>query len=145
LGGAQLLVFLVGSERYAVELKGVDEIVESPVVRPMPEVGKGLLGVFSLREQLLPLYAAGSVLNPTTREGRFALVMRGGVRRIGLLVDDVEDVIEIMLSELRDPPPGVNDDEVVAGLVWKEGRLMTVLDTRALVAASAGAAAPSAA
>ena len=144
VGNADLLVFLVGSERFGVELRAVDEVVEKPELRSIPEAPRGLLGVFPLREQLLPLYAPAHVLGPHAQDGHLALVMRSASRRVGLAVDDVEDVLSLSLTTLRDPPPGVNDDEVVAGLLWHGDLLITVLDARALVTACTASAIPTA-
>jgi purine-binding chemotaxis protein CheW len=145
VGTANLLVFLVGRERFGVELRAVEEVVENPELRAVPESPRGLLGVFPLREQLLALYASAHVLGPHAQDGRVVLVMRNASRRWGLAVDDVEDVITVSLATLRDPPPGVNDDEIVAGLVWHDGLLITVLDARALVGACTTSTVPSAA
>ena len=145
VGTADVLVFSVGRERFAVELRAVEEVVENPELRAIPESPRGLLGVFPLREQLLALYASAHVLGPQAQDGHVALVMRNATRRWALAVDDVEDVITVSLAALRDPPPGVNDDEVVAGLVWHDGVLITVLDARALVSACTASAVPSAA
>jgi purine-binding chemotaxis protein CheW len=144
-GSADLLVFLVGRERFAVELRSVEEVVENPELRAIPESPRGLLGVFPLREQLLALYASAQVLGPHAQDGHVALVMRSATRRWGLAVDDVDDVITVSLAALCDPPPGVNDDEVVAGLIWHGGLLITVLDARALASACTATAVPSAA
>jgi purine-binding chemotaxis protein CheW len=144
-GTAELLVFIVGRERFGVELRAVDEVVESPQCQPVPEGPKALLGVFSLRDQLLPLYSPAQVLGPMAHDAAIALVMRSGPRRVGLAVDDVEDVVGVSLTDLRDAPTGVNDDEVVAGLLWRDGLLITVLDARTLVATCASLTLPSAA
>jgi chemotaxis signal transduction protein len=130
-----VLVFAVGAERFGVELRAVEEAIEAPEVQPVPEAPPGLLGVFRLRERLLPLFSPARVLGPKTVTGDVVLVMRSGARRIGLAVDDALDVIPLELEELHDPPPGANDDDVVAGLLWRDRALVTVLDARALVGA----------
>jgi chemotaxis signal transduction protein len=145
LGDAELLVFLVGCERFGIEIKAVDEVLESPVLCVVPEAPPALIGVFSLRDQLLPLYAPGHVLGPAAATGAVTLVMRSGSRRVGLAVDDVEDILPVVLSDLRPPPAGVSEDDVVAGLLCTAGRLIAVLDARALVAACAAVSVPSAA
>jgi purine-binding chemotaxis protein CheW len=137
IGTAELLLFRVGREGFGVEIRAVDEVVESPRLRVLPDAPATLLGVFTLREQLLPLYAASLVLGQEAEAPDLALVMRSGLRRVGLAVDDVEEVVTVSMTDLRDPPPGIGDDDVVAGLVWRDGRIITVLDARALVAACA--------
>ncbi len=135
VGEADLLVFRVGRERFALELRAVDEAVEAPELRPVPECDGALRGVFVLREHLLPLYSAERVLGTRERDDHVALVVRHGARRIGLAVDDVDDVLHIAMRDLRDAPAGAGHEEVVAGLLLLEGNLVTVLDARALAAA----------
>lgn len=144
-GSTELLVFRIGREQFGVELKAVDEVVESPDVRAIPESPPGLLGVFAFRERLLPLYSPSTVLGPTVGDSVIALVMRWGQRRLALAVDDADDVMHVELAELRDPPHIHRDDEIVAAVLWRGGQLITVLDARALVTACANITMPSAA
>ena len=44
-GAEQLLVFQVGAERFAVALAAVDEAIEVPPLRPLPDAGATVLGV----------------------------------------------------------------------------------------------------
>jgi purine-binding chemotaxis protein CheW len=138
-GTVELLVFTVAAERFAVELRAVEEVAEAPVVHPVPEAPPGLLGVFALRDRLIALYSTTRVLGAAAASGGVALVMRSGARRIGLAVDDAEDVMVVELRDLRDPPAGTNEDEIVAGLLWRDRALVTVLDARALAALCAPA------
>lgn len=136
-GTVELLVFAVAAERFAVELLAVEEVIEAPVVQPVPEAPPGLLGVFALRDRLLALYSTTRVLGAVAEKGGVALVLRSGTRHIGLSVDDAEDVMEVDLRDLRDPPSGTNEDEIVVGLLWRDRTLVTVLDARALAASYA--------
>jgi purine-binding chemotaxis protein CheW len=136
-GTVELLVFAVAAERFAVELPAVEEVIEAPAVQPVPEAPPGLLGIFALRDRLLALYATTRVLGVAADSGGVALVIRSGTRHIGLAVDDAEDVMEVDLRDLRDPPSGTNEDEVVVGLLWRDRTLVTVLDARALAASCA--------
>src|SRR5512132_688584 len=144
-GGSKLLVFVVGGERFAVEVQAVDEVVESATLHVLPDGPPGLLGVFPLRGVLLPLFAPAVLLGLPARDAGVALVMRSGARRIALAVDEVDDVVSITFAELRDAPVSVNADELVAGLLWRDGEIISVLDARALVGVCAHVSAPSAA
>jgi purine-binding chemotaxis protein CheW len=143
VGGSKLLVFEVGGERFAVELQAVDEVVESPVMHSLPDAPQGLLGVFTFRGVLLPLFSPAMVLGLEARRADVALVMRSGARRIALAVDEVDEVRSVAFAELRDAPITVNADELVAGLLWSDGEIVAVLDARALVGACSHLSAPS--
>ncbi|HSA57363.1 MAG TPA: chemotaxis protein CheW [Gemmatimonadaceae bacterium] len=134
-GAAEVLVFRIGREWCGLELQAVLEVVDAPDVRPIPESPPALLGVFPLRGALLPLYAPGAVLGIPADGSALALVMRRRGGRLAIAVDDVDEVLRIDLSALRDPPPGVHTDDAVVGILLRPGHLITVLDARALVSA----------
>ncbi|MFN8572854.1 MAG: chemotaxis protein CheW [Gemmatimonadaceae bacterium] len=137
IGAADLLVFRVGGERFAIDLQAVDETVEQPQVHAVPESTSTMLGVFLHGSQFLPLYYAAKVLDVRDhrRELGAALVMRAGSRRIGLAVSDVEDVLNVEFGALRECPEGVWADEILLGLLVRERQVIGVLDARALVTA----------
>ncbi len=137
VGAADLLVFRVANERFAIDLQAVDETVEQPHVHSVPESTTTMLGVFMHGTQFLPLYDAARVLDVHVhdRELGAALVMRAGNRRIGLAVSDVEDVLNIEFGSLRECPEGVWEDEILLGLLVRERQVIGVLDARALVTA----------
>ena len=60
-GTADLLVFRVGDERFAVDLQAVEETVESPGTHTVPESSATVVGVFAHGDQFIPLHetAAG--------------------------------------------------------------------------------------
>lgn len=137
VGEQELLVVRIGDERFAVPLESVDELVETPVLRKVPGAPEGLLGLFALGEALLPLYSPAGILGAHAAGEAVALVMRGGRARIALAVDDADDVVSVSLTGVLDAPRSGRNDDVVLGLVWHEGELLTLLDARAVVASYA--------
>ena len=133
-GVHDLLVFRIGTERFAVPLDAVDELVESPRVRKVPGAPENLIGLFTLGETLLPLYSPTAMLGVEGRHDQVALVMRGGRSRIALAVDDADDVVHVSLADVLDAPRTGRHDDVVLGVVWNDGDLLTLLDARAVVA-----------
>ena len=136
-GAQELLVVRIGQERFAVPLESVDELVESPNLRSVPGAPPALLGLFTLGEALLPLYSPATVLGANPLGEQVALVMRGGRSRVALAVDDADDVISISLTDVIDAPRTGHHDDVVLGVIWRDGELLTLLDARAVVASYA--------
>lgn len=134
-GSADLLLFRVGRERFAVDLALVEEAVELPAVHVVPESRASLLGVFRLRGQLTPVYSPAAVLGVALEQAASALVLRTGERRLGLAVDDVEDVLRVDLATVRDVPGVGDDDGVLIGVARVERWLLALLDAEALIAA----------
>lgn len=134
-GTADLLVFKVGGERFALDLALVEEAVELPDVHVVPESHAALLGVFRLRGKLTPIYSPARALGVELRSAVAALVMRFGSLRLALAVEDVEDVLRLELGAVRDVP-GVGDaDGILIGVARVERSLVALLDADALVAA----------
>jgi purine-binding chemotaxis protein CheW len=136
-GVHELLVVRIGEERFAVPLDAVDELVESPRLRSVPGAPPALLGLFTLGDALLPLYSPAAVLGATPVGEQVALVMRGGHARVALAVDDAEDVISVTLADVLAAPRTGHADDVVLGLIRRDGNLLTLLDARAVVASYA--------
>jgi purine-binding chemotaxis protein CheW len=136
-GAQDLLVVRIGSERFAVPLESVAELVESPHLRMVPGAPENLLGLFTLGDALLPLYSPAAILGAESRGEQVALVMRGGHARVAIAVDDADDVINVSLSDVLDAPRTGRHDDIVLGVIWSEGDLLTLLDARAVVASYA--------
>ena len=136
-GAQDLLLVRIGDERFAVPLEAVDELVESPNLRHVPGAPPALLGLFTLGTSLLPLYSPATVLGASPVREQVALVMRGGRSRVALAVDDADDVISISLADVIDAPRTGHHDDVVLGVIWRDGELLTLLDARAVVSSYA--------
>lgn len=133
---AELLLFRVGDELFATALSVVEEAVELAGIRPIPEMSHAMLGVFDLRGRMIPIYSPAAALGvPLADAPLAALVVRSGERRMALAVDDVEDVLDADLADVR-PAPGIEDaDGVLLGIVRQGRALVALLDGEALVIA----------
>ncbi len=141
-GHAELLVFRVGGELFATELRAVEEAVEGATARPIPDTPPAMLGIFALRDRTLPMYALGRVLEvPGAGPAEMTLVLRPSSMRIALAVDAVDDVFEAALDAVR-PAPAQEGDGTVLGVVWRGAELITLLDADLVVAACMAAAPP---
>ena len=135
-GTVGLLLFRLGSETFAAELGAVEEAIEVPALHGLPEMQTGMLGMFDLRGKLLPVFSASGVLGvPLTPGSTATLVVRGAGRRIGIAVDDVEDVIDADCMTLRNPPAGPDVDGVLLAVLQRGTALASVIDASALVTA----------
>ena len=141
-GRAELLVFRVGSELFATELRAVEEAVEGVAPRLIPDAPPAMLGIFALRDRTLPMYSLGRVLAVANAGApEMTLVLRPSATRIALAVDQVDDVYEAPLSSVRPTPTG-DADGLLLGVVWRGGELITLLDADVIVAACLAAAPP---
>jgi purine-binding chemotaxis protein CheW len=134
-GTAELLLFRVGPELFAVELRAIEEAVELDEVHPVPEMPEAMLGVCRSRDHMTPVYSPARALGVSLAgRGGAALMLGARGRRIGLAVDDVEDVMRLDLSSTQEPPSS-DEDGIVLGVTRRAGQLVAVLDADALVTA----------
>jgi chemotaxis signal transduction protein len=128
------LVFRVGPELFALPVGDIEEAVDLEGVHPLPEMPTGMLGVFSVRGVLTPLYGPAGPLSVALGSARVALVFRTASGRVALAADDVEDVLPVALSQVR-PSPIPSPDGVLTGVMRRDDSLIALLDATALVAA----------
>jgi len=141
-GTAQLLVFRVANELFAVELSTAEEALDMPRLHRLPEMPPGMLGVFTLRNALVSVFEPDALLGIRCRQPATAVVFCGGDRRIAIATDDVDDVVTIDLRAVRSAP-GVatrTEEGPLLGIVHRDSDLVALLDAQALIAAHRPAA-----
>lgn len=141
-GAHQLLVFRIGGEHFGVELSGVHEVVDAPLLSHVPEMPPTVLGVAAVRGELITVYDPRPLLTPggVNAPAGAALLFTLGDRRIALAVDDVIDAIVIDDETVR-PANGLDGgDRLVRGLVRRGADLIVVLDVEALAESAAAQA-----
>lgn len=108
----QLCTFRIGGEDYAVDIMRVREIIHPLPITPVPRAPASVEGVVRLRGEVIPVLDVRKRLGlpaaAATRRTRF-LVVTVARRRIGLVVDEVCEVIRIPRSDIRPAPP-LGDD-----------------------------------
>jgi len=144
-GRADLLVFRLGPELFATELRAIEEAVEGAGAQAMPDTPPAMLGIFALRDRTLPMYSLARVLDvPASGAGEMTLVLRPATVRVALAVDAVDDVFDAPLDAVKSAPAATEGESLVLGVVWRGSELITLLDADLVVAACVAAAPPEA-
>jgi purine-binding chemotaxis protein CheW len=133
-GVAEVLVFVVGGERFGIELAAVEEAIDLPPIHHVPEMPAAMLGVITVRGSLTSTYTPRQALGVDFHDGACALVFHRRRSRLALVVDDVDDAVSVDLATLRDAPSATQAG-VVLGVVRRRAALLTLLDADALLAA----------
>jgi purine-binding chemotaxis protein CheW len=141
----QLCTFRIGGEDYAIDIMRVREIIHPLPITPVPRAPPSVEGVVRLRGEVIPVLDArkrlGLEARPNGRKSRF-LVVNVARRRIGLVVDEVCEVMRLPRSEIRPAPPlgppgtprfflGVCGGEILPG--GRAPRLRLLLNVKALL------------
>jgi chemotaxis signal transduction protein len=131
----ELLLLRHGAEYFALELTAAVEAMELPALAPLPDAPALLLGVFRERGSAIPVFSASRLLEVEGlgTGGEVLVIVRDGDREVGLVVDEVEDVIMANLAAMQQPIDSMRGQGLVRGLVRAGARLVAVLDARAIV------------
>ncbi|HEY7237187.1 MAG TPA: chemotaxis protein CheW [Gemmatimonadaceae bacterium] len=140
-GIAQLLVFRVAGELFAVELITAEEAIDMPTLHRLPEMPPAMLGVFTLRGALVSVFEPRGTLGIPCANAATAVVFCGGERRVAIATDDVDDVVTVDLRNVREAPGAQGKDGALLGIVHRDSDLIALLDAEALVAAHRSATA----
>jgi purine-binding chemotaxis protein CheW len=140
-GLAEFLLFRVGKEFFAMPLANAEEAVEALERHSLPGMPRDMAGVAQYRGARLPVYGAEQVFGIARVGGsdEVTLVVRGRGGRVGVIVDDVEDVILVDLASLRPVPGPASAEPVVSGVLPRGGELVAMCDPDALVRTCLGA------
>jgi purine-binding chemotaxis protein CheW len=128
----ELLAFHLGEERYAVDLLRMREIVTRREVTEVPRTPAFLLGVFSLRGQIVPVVDLRRRLGlppvAPTRATRY-LIVNGGGDLFGLVVDGVRGVVRLGDEAIENRPPALagRDREYIEAIARPPGGGLVVL------------------
>ena len=116
----ELLAFDLGTETYALDILRLRGIVTRRPATEVPRAPAYLLGVISLRGQIVPLIdlrlRLGLPGSPQTRATRILVVEQAG-ESFGLLVDSVRQVVRLRDDELEARPPALagRESDFIAG------------------------------
>jgi purine-binding chemotaxis protein CheW len=132
----EVVVFMLGEQRYALPIEDVQEIQQIVAMNEVPDRTPGLVGVINLRGQVVPAIDLRQLLGMDSRPYVLETPMviahsRGGLA--ALIVDDVEDVASVPPGSMQ-PPDEVYefaDKMLAAGRLGPD--LVFVLDPNALV------------
>jgi purine-binding chemotaxis protein CheW len=125
------LRFVVGRERYVVPVRVVAEVELSGAPTPVPGAGPHVVGVRSVRGELVPVLRLAGILGIDGGSGGRMVVVQDGDRRAGLAVDRIEDIETVDDAQL-----GPSSSALTAGTITHADRLVGVLDVAAALDAA---------
>ena len=141
----QLVIFRLREEEFGVEINSVLEISKTLEVTHLPQAPGFIEGVVNLRGQVIPVVdlARQFGLRPQAELPKTAriVVVEISQETLGLLVDEVPEVLRIPESEIEKPPEMFHNEEkqdYVKGVAKLGERLVIVLDLAKVLASSEG-------
>jgi purine-binding chemotaxis protein CheW len=130
----QLVVFSLGSEEYALPIGSVHEIIRFTEPRTVASDAAWIRGVIGLRGKIIPIFdlAARMELEVAGSEAGKIVIVESGTGQVGIMVDEVEEVLTVASDQLEDVP-SANGDSIEA-IAKIEDRLVILLNPEGLFA-----------
>ena len=134
----QLVVFSLGSEEYALPIGTVHEIIRFTEPRSVASEADWIRGVIGLRGKIIPIFdlAARLELPGADSEPGKIVILETGTDQVGVMVDEVEEVLTVESDQLE-PVPTANTDSIEA-IAKIDDRLVILLNPVGLFARSSG-------
>ncbi len=131
------LTFVLATEEYAVDILRVQEIKGWSKVTPIPNTPDYICGVINLRGTIVPIIDLRLRFGlPCLEYGPMTVIVVLRVisnqreRIMGIVVDAVSDVYDVIETEIKPPPDfgSVISIEFVKGLVTVDEKMVIILD-----------------
>jgi purine-binding chemotaxis protein CheW len=106
----QVACFRLGDDLYAVDIMRIKEIIRPQKLTSLPKSPAFIDGVINLRGAVIPVVDLRKRFDMPERENGAAtrlLIVRLHAQTLGLVVDDVTEVITVPIKDIK-PPPAVS-------------------------------------
>lgn len=129
----QLVSFRLGGEEFGVDIMQVQEIIRMQNITAVPNAPDFVEGVINLRGRVIPIIDLRKRFGLEGKEHDKAtriVVVKVDEITVGLVVDEVSEVLRIPASTVEPPPPivaGVESD-YIKGVGKLDDRLLILLD-----------------
>lgn len=132
------LIFNLGREIYGIDVFGINNIVQMAKITKVPGVSKNYLGIIDLRGEIVPVMSLQRRMNisesPFTDDSYIVVLEIGKDKLVGVVVDDVTEVITISDDAMENPTPFIKKEDSIVKSVAKRGKdLISIIDVDNLV------------
>jgi purine-binding chemotaxis protein CheW len=129
----QMIIFRLGNEEYAVPIMSVQEIIMEQTPTHIPKSPSWVKGVINLRGRIIPIIDGKKKFslqgsNERTENSRI-MVLDVEHEIIGLIVDEVSEVIHLKTEEIEPTPVDVEEEtDFLWGVGKYQNRLLILIN-----------------
>ena len=131
------LTFDLAGEGYGLEIRHVTEIIGIQKVTNIPGLPEHVIGVLNLRGKVIPIIDVRLRFNLPLREydeRTCIIVVNINENSVGLVVDQVSEVVDITEKDIEPPPAtGKDSGHYIQGLGKVREKVKILLNVEALV------------
>jgi purine-binding chemotaxis protein CheW len=130
----RLLSFSLGTEKFALPLLAVREVISVIDFTPLPFTPNYILGVINIRGQIITVIDLGtrlSIIDKSHRSEAAVIVCESGNIRVALMVDSIDQVINPEPQDIQEKPEVESSirSRFVKLIYRKDNTIITLIDT----------------
>lgn len=135
----QVVGFYIGEDEYALYIHKVREIHPMTEIRKVPKAPQFVEGVINVRGQIVPIIDLRKRFDMAANESRHTakiLIVELDKNLVGMIVDNVSEVMRFYLDEIEKTPPmfsGNIDSQYIQGVAKLNDKLIILLDIEKLL------------
>ena len=132
----QVVVFYLGEQSFAINVDKTREILRWPGCREIPETDSAMIGITSVRGEVLPmidLRVSLGIKSDTPLEQTKVIIAEFNEAKLGFVVDGVERIYRINSEDLDDSLTGSYLGQWVLYVIKRDSRNVLLLDYEAIV------------
>lgn len=135
----EYIVVKIGTEQYGIDIKYVDNIIRLSKITRVPRVQPYIKGVINLRGEVVAVMSIRKKMNlpddEFTNSSRIIILKLNSQDEIGVLVDEVKEVVNLSPSEIEKVFYDVKDEKssYISGIGKHNGDLISLLDISAVM------------
>ena len=131
------IVFNVSDENYGLDIASVSSIIEMPKITNVPASPKHYRGIINLRGEIIPVVSLRRKMSleddSFTHSSRIIIADLEEDKQIGLIVDEVKEVVAIPDEDILDPSPFLKGgNSLISGVGKKDEDLISVFNLELL-------------
>ena len=134
----QFIVVKIGQEQYGINIKYIENIVRMQHITRVPQVAAYIKGVINLRGEVIPVMSLrlkmGLPEDVETKASRIIIIKMEQHGNIGLMVDEVKEVVNLEEDQIEKVSYGSRDnsESFILGIGKYEGGLISLLDLNSI-------------
>ena len=136
--GIKILIFSINNEYYATNIMEVERILDYEKSTKIPDSPQFVEGVINYEGNILPVITLAKRFNlPITeiQEGCKIMVAKQDNSNIGIIVDFVSEVKDVLISNIEESPEIISgiSRRYIKGLIKIDGRIIIYLNLSAIL------------
>lgn len=127
------LLFLSDGLLFGVPAEAVVEIITGHTITRLPLVPDYVRGIINLRGQIIPIVDIHQLLSHQDCDSNCMMILQTADSEVGILVDQVQKMVDIDTSALLPVPPRSSNELVCGMYSLEDGQTMLAFDCARLL------------